>query len=182
MTEPDDRVLVVAVVERGDDRSFTTLYRRHTPALYALALRLTGAVEADAQDVVHDAWVRAVERLNQFEWRAALRTWLCGIVIRRWRELLRDRHRRHAVPLEDVTITVEDTALRGTFDRLELERAVAGLAPGYREVFVLHDIEGYRHEEIGALLGIEAGTSKSQLARARQALRRALSGEKEREG
>ncbi|HEU5261484.1 MAG TPA: RNA polymerase sigma factor [Gemmatimonadales bacterium] len=174
MTGPDDRALVAAVRDHGDERAFTTLYRRHTPALYALALRLTGAVEVDAQEVVHDAWVRAVERLAQFEWRAALRTWLCGIMIRRWRELLRERGRRDVVPLEESPLPVEDQALRGTFDRLELERAVADLPPGYREVFVLHDIEGYTHDEIGALLGIQAGTSKSQLAHARRALRRML--------
>ncbi len=174
MTEPQDRDLVAAVTDRGDEQAFSALYRRHTPALYATALRLTGGAEQDAQEIVHDAWVRAVERLSQFEWRSALKSWLCGIMIRRWYELLRERRRHEADAIDATPVPFEDQALRGTFDRLDLERAVAGLAPRFREVFVLHDIEGYTHEEIGALLGIQAGTSKSQLARARHALRRAL--------
>ncbi|MGH8721729.1 MAG: RNA polymerase sigma factor [Burkholderiales bacterium] len=174
MTETDDRALVNAALARGDEGAFSALYARHTPALYGLALRLTGGDHADAQDVVHDAWVRAVERLGEFEWRSALRTWLSGFVVRRWRELARARRREASVPLADAPVGVDDRKLQGTFDRVLLEQAVAGLAPGYREVLVLHDVHGYTHEEIGALLGIEAGTSKSQLARARSALRAAL--------
>lgn len=175
MTEDDDRALVEAVASRGDRRAFAALYTRHTPALYGLALRLAGGDDADAKDVVHDAWVRAVERFPAFEWRSALRTWLCGFVVRRWRELDRQRRRDHPAVDHDVA-GADDRRIEGTFDRLALDRAVAGLAPGYRDVLVLHDVQGYTHAEIGTLLGIEAGTSKSQLARARRALRRALGG------
>ena len=173
MTTPDDRLLVEAVVQRGDERAFTSLYDRHTPALYRLALRLTGGSAADAEDVTHDAWVRAVERLATFEWRAALRTWLSAFVIRCAHE--RDRAAaRSAQPVEALAPGADDAALRGSYDRLDLERAIAGLADGFRQVFVLHDVQGYTHEEIADLLGIEPGTSKSQLFRARRALRRAL--------
>lgn len=173
MTQDDDRILVHAVVQRRDERAFASLYDRHTPALYRLALRLTGGSAADAEDITHDAWVRAVERLGTFEWRAALRTWLAAFVIR----CAHERHRattRAATVVEDVAAGAEDVALRGSYDRLDLERAIAGLADGFRQVFVLHDVQGYTHEEIADLLGIEPGTSKSQLSRARRVLRRAL--------
>ena len=173
MTTDDDRRLVDAVVQRGDERAFASLYDRHTPALYRLALRLTGGSAADAEDITHDAWVRAVEHLATFEWRAALRTWLSAFVIRCAHE--RDRAvTRSALPVEILTPGTDDAALRGSYDRLDLERAIAGLADGFRQVFVLHDVQGYTHEEIADLLGIEPGTSKSQLFRARRALRRAL--------
>ncbi|MGH7537521.1 MAG: RNA polymerase sigma factor [Gemmatimonadales bacterium] len=169
----DDRTLATAVARNGDERAFGALYDRHTPALYRLALRLVGGEASDAEDIVHDAWVRAVGRLAGFEWRSALRTWLCGIVVNRARELLRQRHQLHWTTHADA-VAADDVRLSGTFDRLELERAIAALPAGARAVLVLHDVEGYTHEEIGRLLDIEPGTSKSQLSRARRDMRRAL--------
>ncbi len=174
MSETDDRALVDDLLHRGDERAFAVLYARHTPVLFGLALRLSGGRDGEAQDVVHDAWVRAVERLATFEWRSELATWLCGFVVLRWRELAREQGRRDEVPIDDAGLSAEDRRLEGTFDRLVLEQAVAGLAAGYREVLLLHDVYGYTHAEIGTMLGVEAGTSKSQLARARRALRIAL--------
>lgn len=174
MTATDDRDLVDRVIRNGDERAFAALYAHHTPALYGLALRLAGGADADAQDIVHDVWVRAASRFAEFEWRSALATWLSGFVVRRWRELARQQHREGSAPIDDDVVGFEDTELEGTFDRMMLERAVAGLAPGYRAVLVLHDVHGYTHDEIGTLLGIQDGTSKSQLARARRALRSAL--------
>ena len=174
MTTDDERELVRRVTARGDTRAFSALYDRHTPALYALALRLTGGDEREAEEIAHDAWVRAVEKLDTFEWRAALRTWLSGIVIRRWRELARAGARSAGPPIEDLPLPSDDAALQGTADRVDLERAIAALADGYRQVFLLHDVTGYTHEEIAELLDIDPGTSKSQLARARAHLRPAL--------
>jgi RNA polymerase sigma-70 factor (ECF subfamily) len=163
---------VAAVASRRDDRAFDALYHRHTPRLYRLALRLCGGSEVEAQDVVHDAWVRAVERLAWFEWRSAFPTWLAGIAIRCARERIRERNRHDA--LDDDTMPADEAPLRGAFDRIDLERAIGRLPPGYRQVLVLHDVEGYTHEEIGDLLYIDPGTSKSQLSRARGAMRRQL--------
>ena len=157
-----------------DERAFAALYDQHTPALYGLALRLAGGDARDAEDVVHEAWMRAVRGFGQFTGRSALRTWLCGIVVNCWRELRRGRGDRE-LPLDDAPEPgAEDGELNATYDRLDLERALRALAPGYREVLVLHDVEGYSHEEIAALRGVAIGTSKSQLARARGALRRML--------
>lgn len=137
---------------------------------------------------MHDAWIRAVERLDTFEWRSALRSWLCGFVVHRWREVRRARGReasgdpdenpaggRRGGGTDDASKhSATDSRLDATADRVDLERAVRGLPDGYRAVLVLHDIQGYTHEEIGVLLGIETGTSKSQLSRARRTLRQAL--------
>ncbi|HSJ64867.1 MAG TPA: RNA polymerase sigma factor [Gemmatimonadaceae bacterium] len=168
----DDRRLAQRVVRRRDEAAFRQLYARHTPGLYATALRLTGSA-ADAADVVHDAWIRAVEHLGRFQGRSSLRTWLAGIVV----NVVRERWRRHSreEPYDDDA--AEPGPSHDIHAAIDLDAAVARLAPRYREVFVLHDIEGFTHDEIGHMLGIDAGTSKSQLARARRHLRRMLGDE-----
>lgn len=173
----DDRALAARVIADGDAAAFRTLYRRHTPALYAIAMRL-GGDPADAEDAVHDTWIRAVEVLARFEWRSALRTWLAGILINRLREL--ERRRRPVVALDDALLPRESpVALPHGVDPIDLEAAIAALPPGYRRVLVLHDVEGFTHDEIASLLGVDTGTSKSQLSRARRHLRRALSNDDE---
>ena len=170
----DDRALVTGIMGRSDERAFGVLYDRHTPAMYGLALRLCAGDEPEAQSVVHDAWVRAVERLSTFEWRSTLRSWLCGFVMRCAWELAREAGRHSGPDIDDQPVVVEDVQLRGTFERVDLERAVAALPAGYRIVFMMHDVQGYTHNEIASHLGIAPGTSKSQLAHARAELRRVL--------
>jgi RNA polymerase sigma-70 factor (ECF subfamily) len=170
-TDVEDRALVEAFLASRDERAFLAIYRRHAPSLYRIALRLTGSAR-DAEDVLQDAWLRAARALAGFEWRSGLRTWLIGIVLNRCRELMRN-HGRAAplVPLDEAggaDLRIEPA--------LDLTRAVDALPPGYRTVFVLHDVEGYTHEEIGAVLGVDPGTSKSQLSRARRAIRASLGG------
>ncbi|MGH7581083.1 MAG: RNA polymerase sigma factor [Gemmatimonadales bacterium] len=178
MTDPagDDRDLAAAVSRSGDEAAFRSLYRRHTPALYRLALRLGGGDEPWAEELVQRAWIRAVQGLATFGWRSTLSTWLGGIAINCARELWREaRDRGEAGQDGDRNgLTLAPGAAPGPEDRIDLERAVERLPHGYRQVFVLHDVEGYTHEEIGRLLGIEAGTSKSQLSHARRRLRDAL--------
>ena len=170
-----DRELADAVLQSGDEAAFRTLYRRHTPALYRLALRLGGGDGPWADELVQRAWVRAVEALSRFAWRSTLSSWLSGIAINCARELWRETRTRGETALDSGGEVASVSARPAAADeRLDLERAIERLPHGYREVFVLHDVEGYTHEEIGDLLGIEAGTSKSQLSRARQRLRAAL--------
>jgi RNA polymerase sigma-70 factor (ECF subfamily) len=170
VTEPDDRVLVEAVLARRDDGAFRVLYDRHTSYLYRLALRLCAGDERESEEITHDAWVRAVERFGSFEWRSAFRTWVAGFVVNQARESARHRHH---VEL-DAGEGFDDRMLASVPDRVDLEQAVARLPPRQRHVFVLHDVEGWTHEAIAEHLGIDAGTSKSQLSRARAALRRRL--------
>jgi RNA polymerase sigma-70 factor, ECF subfamily len=170
--EDTDQILVSRLVRRKDDRAFASLYDRHTTHLYRFALRLTAGDEDVAGDLVHDAWIRAVQRFPTFEWRSQLRTWLSGFVLSLWRERQRNDGR-----LTDLTDAAADNGESWSRipERVDLERALAALPPGFREVLVLHDIEGYTHEDIAAMLGVQPGTSKSQLSRARAAMRRALS-------
>lgn len=174
--EKTDRVLVKRFLRTGDETAFRELYRRHAPRLYALALRLAGGSEADAQDAVQDTWVRACRTLAGFEWRSSLRTWLTGILINRVREINRERRRRNEEELPDEW-AVRVVARQG--QAVDLEQAIARLPVGYRHVLVLHDVEGYTHEEISRLLEINAGTSKSQLYHARKAMRAMLQMEQE---
>jgi RNA polymerase sigma factor (sigma-70 family) len=167
-----------ALAERvlgGDELAFRQLYRRHTPRLHQLVLRLVGGREADAEDVVQDTWLKATERLGSFRWESSFATWLCAIGLNVVRELARRRSRRPEVDWPEHHDPPQAAPL-DLVDPLDLERAVAGLPAGYRTVLVLHDVEGYTHEEIGAALGIASGTSKSQLFWARQAVRAALGG------
>ena len=146
---------------RGDEAAFRDLYRRHTPALYRLALRLGGGDEPWAEELVQRAWIRAVEGLGGV--RLALgvvSTWLGGIAINCARELWREgpgAGRRLARRGTGSRRPASRGSPPGPEDRIDLERAIERLPHGYRQVFVLHDVEGYTHEEIGGLLGIEAG-------------------------
>lgn len=168
--DPSDRELVRAYLRTRAEHDFRLLYRRHTPALYGTAHRLVGAARVD--DVVQEAWCRAAQALPRFEWRSALRTWLTGILIRCCREA--QRHGGAVITFTGEALPDEPEVEASPGDAVDLERALESLAPGYREVLVLHDVEGLTHEEIARVLGIVPGTSKSQLARARRALRQAL--------
>lgn len=135
-----------------------------------MILRSLGDV-ALAEEVLQETWVRAVGSLPRFRWESSLRTWLTGIAIRCCREARRSRDagEGHEVPGALV-------AEPGTEARLDLDRALAELPPGRREVLLLHDVEGFTHAEIATLLEIDEGTSKSQLSRARRQMRRRLAG------
>lgn len=156
----------------GDEAAWRLLYRRHTPGLLRLA-RLLAERREDADDLVHDTWLRAARGAAHFAERSQVRTWLTGILLNCIREWRRAAVRAHEVELPD-DLAGPEPAPPGVIDRLDLDRVVSTLPPGYREVLLLHDVEGYTHAEIADLLGIEAGTSKSQLSRARRAVVRGL--------
>jgi RNA polymerase sigma-70 factor (ECF subfamily) len=171
-----DHTLVSRFLQRRDEEAFDALYRRHTPRVYGLALRLAGGQEPEAQDLVQETWVRAIARLGTFRGESRLSTWLCGICANVWRE-----HLRRARPEVSLEAAPEPTAPGSRAGRvpphepIDVRRALERLAPGYRAVLVLHGIYGYPHAEVAELLGISVGTSKSQLLRGRRALLAALS-------
>jgi len=168
-----DRVLAERVWRDRDEGAFRTLYGRHTPALYQYVLRLLGGNEHEAEDAVQETWVRAVDGLADFRWEASLKTWLSGIGLNVCRSLFR-RKDRHWLTLTEGAEPVVEPA--NEVELMDLEEAIAALADGYRTVLVLHDVEGFTHEEIAERLEISANTSKSQLSRARRALRARLAG------
>jgi RNA polymerase sigma-70 factor, ECF subfamily len=169
-----DRELVARFLARRDEDAFRDLYRAHAPRIYGLLLRLTGGSAPEADEGLQETWVRAVRGLGRFEGRSSLSTWLAGIAIRWWREESRRRAREAELPEDDRLPPAPP--VRREIARVDLERAMASLPRGYREAILLHDVEGYTHEEIAVLTAVEPGTSKSQLSRARSALRARLGG------
>jgi RNA polymerase sigma-70 factor, ECF subfamily len=171
-TSASDPDLVAAICRTGEECAFRELYRRHTPRLYQLSLRLLGGDAHAAEDAVQETWVRAVRGLPRFRGDAALSTWLHSIGLHVSHDLLRRRRRNR----EDVWDEHFDPPVPALpiGERIDLERAIALLPDGYRMALVLHDVEGMTHEDIAGQLGVTVGTSKSQLHRARRALRALL--------
>ena len=163
----------VAAAASGDVRAFERVYRRHVARIHTTAARMLGAEEAD--DATQDVFMRAWQRLGQFRGDSRFGTWLFRLalnVILSRREVVATRARRHVDDgeLVDTLSTPSGTPELG----LDFEAAMQRLPAGMRQIFVLHDIEGYTHDEIAAMLGIAQGTSKSQLHRVRLLLRRYL--------
>jgi len=160
----------------GDTEAFEALYRRHAGRTFALCLRLCGD-PARAETLVQDAFVRAWQKLPTFEGRSAFGTWLHRLTVNLVIEELRAEARRQGrvFSIEDLTTLEVSRPAAPPGTALDLERAIAALPAGARLVFVLHDVQGYRHEEIAEMTGLSVGTSKSQLHRARRLLREALS-------
>ncbi len=166
--ELSEEARLVGRVLDGDEAAFRKMYRAHVDRLYRLALRLTGGNDADAEDVVQEAWRRAVRGLGGFEGRSSLATWLSAIVTR----CALEKHRADGPGVQAPGPRLEAAPREHTV--LDLERAFERLPPGFRAVLVLHDLEGYRHRDIAELLGCSEGTSKSQLSRARARMRELL--------
>jgi RNA polymerase sigma-70 factor (ECF subfamily) len=162
----DDLALVVEFRRTRGEEPFRALYRAHTSSLYVLALRLTGGDDTEAEDLVQECWIRAVRSLDAFRGAGTFGSWLRGILVNVRRERVRADWRFVDAP--DFDPLAPEMAFHTTLD---LDLAVAALPDGARDVFVLHDVYGYTHAEIGRLLGIMAGTSKSQLNRARTLIR-----------
>ncbi len=169
--EKCDKALAELVWRNADERAFRDLYRRHTPRLYQFVLRVLGGDEPEAEDVVQETWIRAVEGLREFRWDANLSTWLSGIALNLCRGLFRRQDRKWLEIREDMEPIVPPGL---EHERIDLEEAITKLPPGYRTVLVLHDVEGYTHEQIAGQLAVSVNTSKSQLSHARRTLRSLL--------
>jgi RNA polymerase sigma-70 factor (ECF subfamily) len=173
----DERRLIERVLA-GDAGAERELYDAHVERVYRLAFRMSGRDDL-AQDFTQDAFIRAFDRLAEFRGDAAFSTWLhaiaVSVVMNGMRKVKRFRTREAELG-DDVAAAVPDGARREAEPDLKarLARAVDALPEGYRAVFLMHDVEGYTHEEIGAALGVQPGTSKAQLSRARAKLRQAL--------
>jgi RNA polymerase sigma-70 factor (ECF subfamily) len=154
----------------GDPDAVRTLYDRYAPRVYAVVRRIAGDDDL-AQDYAQDAWIRAIRALPTFRGDARFSTWLHRIAVNAALQALR-RHRsrdRRTAPMPEaipVSPRLGDALLQE-----RLEAAMDRLPDGMRQVLILHDVEGYTHEEIGDVLGVTSGTSKSQLSKARARMR-----------
>ena len=170
---------LIARARRGEVEAFEVLYRRTSGRVYAICLRMSGDAER-AKELLQDVFVRVWERLESFRGEAAFTSWLhrltVNVVLAQPRADRRRGNRFAALPDEPDAERLGDAGGGATSigHRLDLETAIASLPPGARRVFVLHDIEGFRHEEIARLTGTAEGTVRAQLHRARKLLMEAL--------
>jgi len=167
--------------KQGDAEAFQALYDRHKRRVYSLCLRMT-ANTAEAEDLAQEAFLQLYRKIGTFRGESAFSTWLHRLSVNVVLMHLRKKS-LPVVSLEETTqgggeedtpkkdFGADDVALAGSIDRLQLQRAVDSLPPGYRTIFVLHDIEGYEHNEIAGIVGCSIGNSKSQLHKARMKLR-----------
>ena len=168
----DDRQLVDQFIRTRSDKAFKNLYRAKTPRLYQIALRLVAHDVHLAEELIQEMWVIAIRRIEDFQWRSELKTWLTGILI----NVSRDRRKKveNEKKLRNTVIQAPEEIDSSFFTTYDLERAIGNLPPGFRQVIILYAIEGYKHKEIAKILDISEGTSKSQLFHARNALRQIL--------
>jgi len=170
----DDRELIGRVLA-GDARAERELYDAHVDRVFRLVYRMVGDTHR-AQDYTQEAFIRGFRRLADFRGESALSTWLCAIAVSVTLNGLRSlkRAREREVTLDEARAIGSRSGEADRDLKVRLSRAVDGLPEGYRTVFVMHDVEGYTHEEIATTLGVQPGTSKAQLFRARARLREAL--------
>lgn len=171
---PTDAERDVALAVGGDRRAFERLYRDNVNRVYAICVRMCGD-RAMAEELTQDAFVRTWERLPQFRGDSAFSTWLHRLTVNVVLEARRSDRRRQARVTDEEQLAEPPVAVRSSdMERMDLNTAIAALPQGARTVFALHDVEGFKHEEIALMLDITSGGSKAQLHRARRLLREAL--------
>jgi RNA polymerase sigma-70 factor, ECF subfamily len=175
---------IIGLAQQGDPAAFERLYKQHSRRVYAVCFRMAGN-SSDAEELAQEAFLQVFRKIGSFRGESAFSTWLhritFNIVLMRFRKKKVDE-----ISLEDTLDTDNefgssrkqigqvDLNMTGLFDRLGLNRAIAQLPAGYKKMFLLHDVEGYGHEEISKILGCSVGNSKSQLHKARVRLRKLL--------
>lgn len=182
-TECDERTASDFVLAqrsaKGCVQAFEELYRRHNRRVYGLCLRMTSNA-TEAEDLAQEVFIKLYRKIGTFRGDSAFATWLHRLTVNEVLMHFRKRSRvlekltdEGSMP-EQIEVGTERPQAMSVIDRVALDRAIAQLPQGYRTVFVLHDMEGYEHEEIARMLGCAAGTSKSQLHKARKKIRMLL--------
>ncbi len=179
MTETE----VIRRAQKGDAAAFEQIFRFHFRRVYALCLRMVRNT-SEAEDLAQETFLQLFRKIQTFRGESAFSTWLHRVsvnvvLMHLRRKTLMETPMEYANDEENSNDLVEeiggpDPALSGSIDRINLDRAIGGLAPGYRNAFVLHDVHGYEHREIAQILGYSVGNSKSQLHKARRQLRNLL--------
>jgi len=172
---------LIRLAQQGDAAAFESLYQLHNRRVYSLCLRMVGNT-AEAEDLTQEAFLQLFRKISTFRGESAFSTWLhrlaVNVVLMKLRkksgketslEQVTDGDEESGTPRRD--FGAPDVRLSGSLDRVNLQRAVEQLPPGYKAVFVLHDVEGFEHNEIADIMGCSIGNSKSQLHKARMRLR-----------
>jgi len=170
---------LIARAQRGDEEAFAALFEAHKRRVYSLCLRMTGNT-AEAEDLTQEAFLQLFRKISTFRGESAFSTWLHRLAVNVVLMHLRKKGLQQ-ISLDEVDTSQDepvkrdygsdDRRLMGSVDRIGLQEAIADLPPGYRTVFVLHDVEGYEHNEIAEIMNCSVGNSKSQLHKARMKLR-----------
>lgn len=177
---------VVRLAQQGDPVAFERIYRTHNRKVYTLCLRMVGD-RTDAEDLTQEVFLQLFRKIHQFRGESAFSTWLhrmsVNIVLMRFRKKsLAEQSLETITNPEDGSSPASkefggpDLRLNGAVDRITLETAINELPPGYKTMFILHDVQGYNHDEIAGIFGCTAGNSKSQVHKARARLRELLQG------
>jgi RNA polymerase sigma-70 factor (ECF subfamily) len=176
---PNSDLALAVAAGKGDIAAFEKLYERHNRRVYSLCLRMTQNA-AEAEDLAQEAFIQLFRKIGSFRGDSAFTTWLhrltvnqCLMHFRKRSVKLEKTTEEGETPIQIVSGTENPNAMP-VMDRIALDNALTQLPPGYRTVFVLHDVEGHEHEEIAKILGVAVGTSKSQLHKARMKLRKIL--------
>lgn len=164
-----DQQLIDGFLRHRSEREFRLLYRRYAAGIHRLALHLLHYERAAADDVAQETWITAMKKLETYQGASSLKTWLTGILLFKVKEHRKSGLRRATDSLEE-DVALSSAGYPGI--SLDLQRSLSKLSPGYLQVLVLHDAEGYTHQEIADLLGITEGTSKSQLFQARNQVKK----------
>jgi RNA polymerase sigma-70 factor (ECF subfamily) len=178
-TKAASETQLIARAQQGDEEAFAALYEMHKRRVYSLCLRMTGNT-AEAEDLAQEAFLQLFRKISTFRGESAFSTWLHRLAVNVVLMRLR-RKGLQQISLDEVDASQDepvkrdyggnDRRLMGSVDRISLLRAIDELPTGYRTVFVLHDIEGYEHNEIAEMMDCSVGNSKSQLHKARMKLR-----------
>ncbi len=170
---------LIARAQQGDEEAFSALFEAHKRRVYSLCLRMTGNT-AEAEDLTQEAFLQLFRKISTFRGESAFSTWLHRLSVNVVLMHLRKKGLQQ-VSLDEMDTSQDepvkrdyrddDRRLLGSVDRISLTRAIAELPPGYRAVFILHDVEGYEHNEIAEIMKCSVGNSKSQLHKARMKLR-----------
>ncbi len=164
-----DRQLVDQFLKSRSETAFKAIYAQYGPYLYQFSLRLSSHNVKVAEEMFQETWMRAIRQLSGFQWKSSLKTWLTAIMININKEFIRRATKEASTSLEGTSQLQVISAPPGS--ALDLEGAISALPAGYKQVLLLHDVHGYTHKEIGEMLNISEGTSKSQLFQARKAMR-----------
>jgi RNA polymerase sigma-70 factor (ECF subfamily) len=175
----DEKTAALDSVRRaqaGDVDAFELLYREHAGRIFALCLRLKAGDSTDATELMQDVFIRAWRRLETFRGDCAFSSWLHRLAVNTMLENTRGDNRRIArvLPMDDTSRLAGAARSSGIDLKMDMEDAIASLPKGARLAFVLHDVEGYQHQEIAEQLSVSVGTVKAQLHRARRLLRERL--------
>jgi RNA polymerase sigma-70 factor, ECF subfamily len=187
-SKPASESQLIARAQRGEEEAFAALFEMHKRRVYSLCLRMTGDT-AEAEDLAQEAFLQLFRKVATFRGESAFSTWLHRLVVNVVLMHLRKKGLQK-ISLDEVDKSQEepvkreygddDRRLLGSVERITLKNAIEELPPGYRAIFVLHDVEGYEHNEIAQIMNCSVGNSKSQLHKARLKLREALRRDKAR--